>query len=219
LALRLGGAVHGLAEARLLERIIRGRAWIAILGVGLIGIVFMQVSMLRMNAGIGSAVDRATALERQNAAMRATISELTSGDRVVAEAAKLGFVAPPTGSARFLDAGHFDPARALHTIQPPSHLAPLPTGMLAAMAQSATTTTLTPAGVTAAPQATATTTSAPPAAPASTASTTGTSSGTATPTSTTAATSSTGAAASPPPAPTATTTPASTGGASAGGAG
>lgn len=125
LAVRLGGAVHGIAEHRLLERVIRGRAWIAIVGIGLIGIVFMQVSMLRMNAGIGRAVERSSLLERQNSAMRASISELSSGDRVAAEAAKLGYVLPPGGSVRFLDASSADAARAASSIRPPGEMLPL----------------------------------------------------------------------------------------------
>lgn len=118
LALRLGGVVQGLAEHRLLDRVIRGRAWIAIVAVGLIGIVFMQVSMLRMNAGIGRAVERAAKLERDNAAIRASISELSAGDRIAAEAAQLGFVVAP-GTARFLDARQADVGRAVAAMTPP----------------------------------------------------------------------------------------------------
>src|SRR5204863_8945655 len=79
-ALRLAAAVHAVAEHRFLDRIIRGRAWIAVVGVGLIGIVFIQVSMLRMNAGIGRAVEQASTLERQNAALQASVSQLSPGD-------------------------------------------------------------------------------------------------------------------------------------------
>ena len=35
LALRVAGVVHGVAEHRLLDRLVRGRMWIAILAVGL----------------------------------------------------------------------------------------------------------------------------------------------------------------------------------------
>lgn len=176
LALRLGGAVHGLAEHRLLDRVIRGHAWIAILGIGLIGIVFMQVSMLRMNAGIGEAVQKAGTLERENAATRATISELSSGDRIEAEAAKLGLVLP-SGTPRFLDARGFDARRALTSIRRPGEievasLAAAPelatttptlaaTGVAPSTAPSTATTTATtepaPAGTTAPPTTTSTT--------------------------------------------------------------
>jgi hypothetical protein len=118
LALRLGGAVHNLAEHHFLDRLIRGRAWIGILAVGLMGIVFMQVSMLRMNAGIGEAVEKTSTLERENSAMRAAISELSSGDRIAAEAAKLGLILP-AGTARFLDARGTDARKAASMIGVP----------------------------------------------------------------------------------------------------
>jgi hypothetical protein len=118
LVVRLGGAVHSIAEHRWLERLIRGRAWIGIVGVGLIGIVFMQVSMLRMNAGIGASVERAGVLERENAAMRATISELSSSDRIAAEASKLGLVMP-SSTPRYLDGRTASARRALQSMTAP----------------------------------------------------------------------------------------------------
>jgi hypothetical protein len=118
LALRLGGAVHGLAEHHLLDRLVRGRAWIAILAAGLLGIVFMQVSMLRMNAGITQAIEQAGTLERRNAGLRAAISELSSGDRIAAEATKLGLVLPAV-TPRFLDGRQADARRAVSSISAP----------------------------------------------------------------------------------------------------
>jgi len=91
-----------LADHRLVERILTGRAWIAIVGCALIGIVFMQVSLLKLNAGIGASVERASTLDRQNAELRAIVSELGSNDRIQAEAQRLGLVAPPPGSVTFL---------------------------------------------------------------------------------------------------------------------
>jgi cytoskeletal protein RodZ len=39
-------------ESRSLDRLLRSRGWIALLGVLLIGLVFMQVSLLKLNAGM-----------------------------------------------------------------------------------------------------------------------------------------------------------------------
>jgi hypothetical protein len=210
LALRIGGAVHGLAEHRLLERIIRGRAWIAILTAGLIGIVFMQVSMLRMNAGIGQAVETASTLERENAALRASISELSSGDHIEAVAARQGLILP-TSTPRFLDAAHFDPARALRSISAPGSgvvslsAAPgTPTGL--------TATQLAPTGVAPSPDTTSANTAPASTAPAAT--TTAPSTTAAAPTrSSSTPPPSTTTTASPPPAPAAATTASTTGGA------
>jgi hypothetical protein len=91
-----------LPDHRLLDRLLNGSAWIAIVGTALIGIVFMQVSLLKLNSGIGHAVERASTLDRQNAELRAAVSELGSNDRIQAEAQRLGLVVPPAGSVTFL---------------------------------------------------------------------------------------------------------------------
>ena len=62
-----------------MDRLVRSRAWVVIIGVGLIGIVAMQVSMLKLNSGIGRAVDTAATLERSNASLKAEISRAELG--------------------------------------------------------------------------------------------------------------------------------------------
>ena len=75
-------------DARVLDRLVRGRAWIAIMAVGLMGIVFMQVSLLKLNAGISRAVTAADTFDRQNSSLREDISKLDSGERIQAVAAQ-----------------------------------------------------------------------------------------------------------------------------------
>ncbi len=154
LALRLGGAVHGLAEHHVLDRLIRGRAWIGILAVGLIGIVFMQVSMLRLNAGIGAAVEKTSTLERQNSALRASISELNAGERIATEALQLGLVLP-SGTPRFLNAEGVVASRAAAFIVSPGEgIIPSATTTDTPLVDPATSTTpvLGQSGVTATPE-------------------------------------------------------------------
>jgi hypothetical protein len=62
LAVRLLRRARLLADSRLLDRLVRGQLWIPLVAVGLMGIVFMQVSMLKLNAGIGRAVQTASTL-------------------------------------------------------------------------------------------------------------------------------------------------------------
>ena len=97
----------------------RGRAWIAIVGVGLIGIVFMQVSMLRMNTGIGQAVERASTLERENAAMQASISQLSSSERIRDAAVRAGMIPATDATANFLDASKLSMTKAVNGITAP----------------------------------------------------------------------------------------------------
>ena len=95
---------RALADSRFLDRLIRGRLWIPIVAAGLMGIVFMQVSMLKLNAGIGRAVQSAATLERQNANMRAAVSGMESGTRIDAAARRLGMVVPVDGSTHYVTA-------------------------------------------------------------------------------------------------------------------
>src|ERR1019366_8712134 len=59
-----------------LERLVRGRAWIAIVAVALLGIVAMQVALLRLGAQIGSETATVNALVQQNETAEAAIGQL-----------------------------------------------------------------------------------------------------------------------------------------------
>jgi len=93
------------AGSTLLDRLIHGRLWIVIIAGALVGLVFLQVSLLKLNSGIGRAVQTAATLERQNAGLRAEVSRLDSGERVQSVAARLGLVMPAPGDRRYLQAG------------------------------------------------------------------------------------------------------------------
>jgi hypothetical protein len=95
---------QSLSDSRFLDRLIRGRLWIPLVAAGLMGIVFMQVSMLKLNAGIGRAVQASSTLERQNATMRSNVSRLESGTRIDTVADELGMVVPADGSSQYVDA-------------------------------------------------------------------------------------------------------------------
>jgi hypothetical protein len=112
LGARLLRGVRALPEHRLLDRIARGRAWIPVVGVLLIGIVFTQVSLLSMNASIGAAVERGASLERSNGALRAQVAQLGSRERVEAAAGDLGLVMPAAGAVRYLAAPRMGDAAA-----------------------------------------------------------------------------------------------------------
>ena len=125
LSLRLGRRAMRVGDARVLDRLVRGRAWIAIVAAALIGIVFMQVSMLKLNAGVSRAVTAADTLERQNSTLRADISKLDSGERVQDAAANLGMTTRAAGDVHYLDAARASAARAAASIKPPNPVAPV----------------------------------------------------------------------------------------------
>ena len=96
--------IRALPETRLVDGLLRGRAWIWVIGILLGGIVAMQVSLLKLNAGISNAVTTASTLERQNADFEAQIAQLSSGERVRDAAAAEEMVTPAPGAIEFLRA-------------------------------------------------------------------------------------------------------------------
>jgi hypothetical protein len=116
---RLGVWVRSLPDHRLLDRLIRGRAWIVLIGVLLAGIVALQVSMLRLNAGISRSVEQAQILQRQNQQMQANVAALGSDSRMAALAERQGFHTTPAGSERYLSVGKGDAGRAARDMKPP----------------------------------------------------------------------------------------------------
>jgi hypothetical protein len=116
--------IRALPETRLVDGLLRGRAWIWLIGVLLGGIVAMQVSLLKLNAGISRAVTTASTLERQNADFEAQIARLSSGERVRDTALAEGMVTPPPGTIEFLRVRpDRDGALAARRMEPPSDTA------------------------------------------------------------------------------------------------
>ena len=126
-------ALRRLPDNRWLDRLMRGQAWVVVIGIALMGIVAMQVSLLKMNAGIGRAVEHSSTLERQNADLRAAVSTLSSEERIQREAAAMGLVMPPAGDVRYVKArGSLDAQRAIKRMQTPNP----PASQLQAQAQA-----------------------------------------------------------------------------------
>ncbi|MFL5819457.1 MAG: hypothetical protein ACJ76S_02070 [Solirubrobacteraceae bacterium] len=96
--------ISTLPDRRLVDRLVRGRGWIAVIGFLLLGIVTMQVSLLKLNAGIGRDVERSASLERRNGELRAQVSLLQSGERIQDGAASLGMVMPAPGAVSYVRA-------------------------------------------------------------------------------------------------------------------
>jgi hypothetical protein len=116
--------ISRIPDHRAVDRVLRSRGCIWLIGLLLGGIVAMQVSLLRLNTGISRAVQTQSTLEKQNMALQSSIAELTSGDRVTAAAAGGQMVDPPAGQQRYLTANPAtDAARAARRYKPPSERA------------------------------------------------------------------------------------------------
>ena len=167
--------LRALPEHRVVDGLLRGRAWIWLVGLLLGGIVAMQVTLLKLNTGISRAVTTMNTLERQNANLEADIARLSASDRVSRAAQREGMVGPPAGSMEFLKARpKRDAALAARRMQPPSDEAAaimanggLEPGVLATADPVAAAGTRVAPATTVDPAVAATT--APPADPATTA--------------------------------------------------
>jgi hypothetical protein len=118
--LRTSAYVRALPDHALLDRIIRGRVWIPLLGVLLAGIVAMQVEVLKLNAGIGRSLERGSALQGQNELLRANVARLSDEQRIERMAAQMGMVMPAPTQLRFVRGGKSGVERALNSIHAPS---------------------------------------------------------------------------------------------------
>jgi hypothetical protein len=108
-----------LPDHRLLDRMIRGRLWIGLLAFALIGIVTMQLLVLKLNTGIGHSLALQSRLQRENATMSIENSTAAAGENIEPEASHKGMVLAPLGAIRFLSSEPRDLARAAAALRQP----------------------------------------------------------------------------------------------------
>jgi cell division protein FtsL len=117
---RLIAFVRSLPDHPLLDRIVRGRTWIALLGLMLAGIVAMQVEQLKLGASIGRSIERTSQLQTHNEQLQASVASLSDERRIERLAAAQGMIMPPADAIGFLaDNGQSDIGRALSNIHAP----------------------------------------------------------------------------------------------------
>ncbi|HET7048244.1 MAG TPA: hypothetical protein VFI54_08265 [Solirubrobacteraceae bacterium] len=118
---RIGAFILSLPDHRLLDRLIRGRWWIPVLGLMLAGIVAMQVEVLKLGASMGRSLEQSSVLSSRNAALRQSVATLGDDQRIEQLAASMGMVMPPAQAVGFLAASPGGNAgRALASIHEPS---------------------------------------------------------------------------------------------------
>jgi hypothetical protein len=112
LALRGAGALAGVPSSAFLDRLVRGRLWIGLLAFALIGIVAMQLLVLKLNTGVGRTLGNVAALQRENAQLSIEDSVLSSESRVAPLAAADGMTLAAPGTVHFVTASNADISRA-----------------------------------------------------------------------------------------------------------
>jgi cell division protein FtsL len=94
-----------------LDALLQGRAWIALVGVLLAGIVFFNVDLLQLNRDIAQTAQRAASVKRENARLRLEVARLASTERIQEVAARRGLELPAPGDVRYLRADPAEDAR------------------------------------------------------------------------------------------------------------
>lgn len=92
------------AGAAVLDRLLSGRLWIGLVFLLLVGIVFFNVDLLRMNRDIAVTAQKAETIKRENARLRGDLARLGSSERIQTAAAQRGLVLPAAGEVRYLKA-------------------------------------------------------------------------------------------------------------------
>lgn len=109
---RTAGAVRQLPDSSLVVRMTRGRAWIAVLGVLLVGIVALNVVTLSFAASAGKIDEQITTLENENSMLESRVAERYSTARVRGEAAQMGLAMPNTEEPHVIELRPHDVATA-----------------------------------------------------------------------------------------------------------
>lgn len=109
IAVGAADAVRQLPDSGLMVRLTRGRAWIAVLGVLLTGIVAINVVTLSLAASVGHIDRNVAALQSENALLRARDAERSGAARVRGEASAQGLITATTDQVGDLKASPDDP--------------------------------------------------------------------------------------------------------------
>ena len=109
---RTAVAVSQLPDSGLVVRLTRGRAWIAVLGVLLVGIVALNVVTLSFAASSGKTDEAITALDQENSILRGRDARLSGIGAVRNAAVPLGLTMPNTEEIHVTEAGPRDVATA-----------------------------------------------------------------------------------------------------------
>jgi hypothetical protein len=109
---RTAVAVRQLPDSSLMVRMTRGRAWIAVLGVLLAGIVALNVATLSFATTLGGIDEQLTVLEKENSMLESREAQHFSTARVRGEASELGLLMPNTVEPQLIEYSPDDVATA-----------------------------------------------------------------------------------------------------------
>ncbi|HEV7563773.1 MAG TPA: hypothetical protein VGO24_09755 [Solirubrobacterales bacterium] len=105
---RTAATVRHLPDSGLIVRMTRGRTWIAVLGVLLVGIVALNVVTLSFAATAGKVDGQITELEKENSMLRSRVGEKSGIGRVRSGASEQGLVMPNKSAPQMIEYGPGD---------------------------------------------------------------------------------------------------------------
>lgn len=109
---RTAVAVRQLPDSSLVVRMTRGRTWIAVLGVLLVGIVALNVATLSFAASQGKIEEQITTLEEENSMLGSREAKHFSTARIRGEAGTIGLTMPNLEEPRVIEYSPTDVATA-----------------------------------------------------------------------------------------------------------
>jgi hypothetical protein len=112
LAVGTAAAVRHLPDSSLMVRMTRGRAWIGVLGLLLVGIVALNVVTLSLAATAGQIDQNIQALDQENSILGGRDAQKSASPRVRHDAAALGLVVANLDEVTFTQVDRNDAAIA-----------------------------------------------------------------------------------------------------------
>lgn len=109
---RTAATVRHLPDSGLVVRMTRGRAWIAVLGALLVGIVALNVITLSFAATAGKVDAQIAELDKELSVLGGREAQVFSTGRVRGEAAEMGLAMPNVEEPHVIEAGPDDVAKA-----------------------------------------------------------------------------------------------------------
>jgi hypothetical protein len=141
--------VRALPDHRLIDRLVRGRAWIPVLGVLLAGIVATQVEVLKLGASTGRWINRSAGLTSRNQLLQSSVAALSDDQRIERLAARMGMTMPAPTAITFLSrhsaGGAATKVRQIQSPDPTQFLATLQADGVASSAATISSGTATAA--------------------------------------------------------------------------
>lgn len=116
----VAGGLDRVPTASVARPAARGRILIVVAGLLAAGLIYINVGKLEAGDGYGRYAQRALELQRDNTILRGNVARLSSSERIVRQARKLGMVMPQPEQFKYLHTRRGDALKAVRTYTAPT---------------------------------------------------------------------------------------------------